>query len=131
MGKDVAYSSSIWQRLNTRSSTEAALVGAHEFMPQILWTRYFLEEQGYQIKGNIVHQENQSPMLLATNGKASSSKRTRHINIRFFFITDRIDTGQMSLQYCGTEAMIGDFFTKPLQGAKFRSFRRQVLNIQD
>lgn len=129
MGKGMAYSASIRQKLNTRSSTEAELVGVNDFMPQVLWTRYFLEQQGYVVKDNIMYQDNKSAMLLATNGKASSSKRTRHINIRFFFITDRVNSGEMSLQYCPTEHMVGDFFTKPLQGAKFRQFRDRVLNI--
>lgn len=109
MGKGMAYSTSIRQKLNTRSSTEAELVGVNDFMPQVLWTRYFLEQQGYVVKDNIMYQDNKSAMLLETNGKASSSKRTRHINIRFFFITDRVNSGEMSLQYCPTEHMVGDF----------------------
>ena len=48
LGKGALYSSSMRQRLNTRSSTEAELVGANDFMPQILWTRYFLQAQGYE-----------------------------------------------------------------------------------
>lgn len=131
LGKGMAYSSTTRQKLNTRSSTEAELVGVHDFMPQVLWTRYFLEQQGYALEDNVVHQDNQSAMLLANNGKASSSKRTRHINIRFFFVTDRIGSGEVSLQHCPTGAMIGDFFTKPLQGAKFYEFRKLVLNLQD
>ena len=37
------------QKLNTKSLTEAELVGADDAMPQMLWTRYFLEAQGYGI----------------------------------------------------------------------------------
>lgn len=131
LGKGMVYSSSIRQKLNTRSSTEAELVGVHDFLPQVLWTRYFLEAQGYGVKDNIIHQDNQSTMLLANNGKASSSKRTRHINIRYFFITDRVDAGEASLKYCPTEEMTADFFTKPLQGSRFRQFRQLVLNTTE
>ena len=56
-----------------------------------------------------MYQENQSAMLLKKNGKGSSSKRTRHINIRYFFISDRIATGELTLQFCAEEEMIGDF----------------------
>ena len=69
-------------------------------------------------------------MLLETNGKGSSGKRTRHINIRYFFICDRVASGELSVKFCPTEDMMGDFFTKPLQGAPFRRFRDQVLNIE-
>jgi hypothetical protein len=33
-------------------------------------------------------------MLLEKNGKASSGKRTKHINIRYYFVTDRISKGE-------------------------------------
>ena len=60
---------------------------------------------------------------LENNGKASSTKRTRHINIRYFTITDRVKNGEDIIEYCPTGDMIADFFTKPLQGSLFRKFR--------
>jgi hypothetical protein len=60
-------------------------------MPMVLWTRQFLEGQGYKIKDNVVYQDNQSAiLLLEKNGQKSSTKRTRHLKIRYFFGTDRI-----------------------------------------
>ena len=46
--------------LNTKSSTEAELVGVSDILPQVLWTRYFLEAQGYGITENIVHHDDES-----------------------------------------------------------------------
>jgi hypothetical protein len=63
-------------------------VGADDFMLTICWTRYFMKAQGYGVKDNVLFQDNKSSILLEKNGKASSSKRTKHINIRCFFITD-------------------------------------------
>ena len=83
LGRGVIYGTSRRQKLNTKSSTEAELVAADDIMPQLLWTRYFLEAQGYDIKENILYQDNQSAMLLEKNGRASSGKRTRHVNIRY------------------------------------------------
>jgi hypothetical protein len=74
-----------------------------------------------------VHQDNKSAILLERNGKRSSSKRTRAINIRYFFITDQIAKGNVEIKYCPTNLMIGDFFTKPLQGKKFEFFRDLIL----
>ena len=85
LAKGGIYGTSTRQRINTRSSTEGELVGVNDAMPQILWTRYFLEAQGYDVKDSIIFQDNQSAILLEKNGKASSSKRTRHIKIRNFF----------------------------------------------
>jgi hypothetical protein len=85
--------------------------------------------QGYQVQDNVLFQDNKSMILLEKNGKALSSKRTKHINIRCFFITDRVDKGDISLVWCPTRDMIGDFMTKPLQGALFQKFRDQILGV--
>ena len=78
----------------------------------------------------IVYQDNKSAILLEKNGKASSSKRTKHMNIRYFFISDRIEKKELKVEYCPTDDMIADFFTKPLQGAKFFKFRSEIMNLK-
>ena len=129
LGKGSVVSMSNKQKLNTRSSTEAELVGVDDAMPRIIWTRYFLKAQGYDTQSSALFQDNQSTILLANNGTASSSKRTRHIDIRYYFITDRVKKNEISIEYCPTMEMIGDFFTKPLQGALFYKLRALVLNL--
>ena len=64
MGWGTIQSLSQKQKLNTRSSTEAELVGADDATGKILWTRLFLESQGYPIVDNVLHQDNQSMMKL-------------------------------------------------------------------
>jgi hypothetical protein len=130
MGKGAIYSRSTRQKLNTKSSTEAELVGVDDVMPQILWTRYFLEAQGYKVADSKIFQDNQSTILLAKNGRGSSSKRTRHINIRYFFVNDRVKSNEVSIEYCPTGEMDADFFTKPLQGSPFRKFRDRIMNTK-
>jgi Reverse transcriptase (RNA-dependent DNA polymerase)/Zinc knuckle len=129
LGKGAVFAKSTRQKLNTRSSTEAELVGVDDAMPQILWTRYFLESQGYAVKENILYQDNKSSILLENNGKASSSQRTRHINIRYYFVTDQVKKNHIQIQYCPTETMVADILTKPLQGSLFRQFRKLILNL--
>ena len=85
-GQGAIQSVSRKQRLNTRSSTEAELVGADDNATKILWTKLFMECQGYKITSNILFQDNKSAILLETNGQKSSSKRTRALNIRYFFL---------------------------------------------
>jgi len=81
-----------------------------------------MEAQGWGLTDNVVMQDNKSTMLLEKNGKASSSKRMKHINVRYFFVTDRIAKGDLRVEWCPTAEMIGDYMTKPLQGAQFRKF---------
>jgi hypothetical protein len=66
---------------------------------------------------------------LEKNGKDSSSKRTKHINIWYFFITNRVSKEEVLAVWCPTGDMIGDYATKPLQGALFRKFRDQIMGV--
>ena len=113
-----------------KSSTEAELVGVSDVMPQVLWTRYSMPARGYTVSGSLIYQDNQSAMLLEKNGCGSSSKWTRHINIRYFFVVDRIANGEVKVEYCPTGDMLADFFTKPLQGCTFQKFRNQIMNLK-
>jgi hypothetical protein len=127
LGRRFPISVSTKQKLNTRSSTESELVGVNDMMPIICWTRYFLFSQGYEIIENLLLQDNKSSILLEQNGRSSSGKRTRHINIRYFFITDRVNMKEISIDWCPTKKMVADYMTKPLQESLFRELRDYIM----
>ena len=129
MGKGSIINMSRKQSLNTRSSTEAELVAADDAVTPLLWTSEFLEAQGY-IPTNILHQDNKSAILLEKNGRSSAGKRSRHLNIRYFFITDMAEKGRLDITYCPTDDMVGDYHTKPLHGKKMNEFRSMIMNMQ-
>ena len=129
LGRGFPFVTSTKQKLNTRSSTETEIVSVDDCMPIICWTRYFLLEQGVTIEENILFQDNTSAILLEQNGKTSSSKRTKHINIRYFFVTDKISKGELKVQWCPTAEMVADYMTKPLQGKLFRKFRDIIMGV--
>ena len=119
MGKGAVTSISRKQGLNTRSSTEAELIAADEASGAMIWTKNFLESQGYPVRKNILFQDNKSAILLEKNGKKSAGKRSRHLNIRYFFITDQVEKGNIDIRYCPTEHMDGDYMTKATHGKNF------------
>ena len=88
-----------------------------------------MEAQGYEVQQNILYQDNKSTILLIENGKKSSSKRTRAVNIRYFFLTDQREKGNLSVEYCPTDDMLGDYMTKATQGKKFQQFRRAIMGM--
>jgi len=104
-------------------------VAIDDAMGQILWTRHFLVDQGVPVPVTTIYQDNKSTILLSENSKASSSKRTKHLDLRYYFVTDCIKRGEVKVAYCPTENMLADFFTKPLQGAVFWRMRSQILNM--
>ena len=75
-----------------------------------------MQAQGYDVTHNIVFQDNQSTMSLLVNGRASASKRSKHIRVLYFFATDSIKRGDISMEWCPTEDMWADVLTKTLNG---------------
>jgi hypothetical protein len=67
LGRGAIYGTSTRQKINTKSSTEAEVVGVSNVLPQVLWTRYILEAQGYGVSNSIVYQDSQSSILLEKN----------------------------------------------------------------
>ena len=105
-GEGAVNSFSRKQKLNAKSSTEAEVIGVDDGIPAVLWTRYFVESQGYEVKQNVIGQDNISAALLEENGKASSSRRTKHMNIRYFFITNRVQAGEVTIERVPTDQML-------------------------
>jgi hypothetical protein len=129
MGQGAIMSISRKQGMNMQSSTEAEVVAADEVVSSMIWTNLFLEEQGYPVKEYVLFQDNQSAMLLEEKGWQSAGKQSRHLNIRLFFVKDQKEKGNLSIQYCPTYEMIGDFMTKPLHGKKFEKFQQPTMNL--
>ena len=67
-------------------------------------------------------------MLLEENGCKSAGKRSRHLNIGFFFVTDQKAKGNIDIEHCPTDQMKEDYMTKPLHGKKFTGFRQNIMN---
>ena len=102
-------------------------MGVDDGLPHVLWTANFMRAQGYELVNVELRQDNQSAMMLETRGKASSSRRTHHLNIRYFFIKDKVEKKEITIKYEPTEAMVADYLTKPLQGALFQKFRNRMM----
>ena len=79
---------------------------------------------------NVVYQDNPSAMKLEYNGKERNGKRTKHFHIKLFYMTDLIKRNEMVVDYCSTNNMIADFFTKSLLGDKFKKFRSSIMNSE-
>ena len=126
LGSGPISASSKKQGLNTTSSTESELVGMSDGTPQVIWTKEFMAGQGYGVQSALMYQDNTSTIALAARGK-SRSARTRHIAIRYFFIKDRVESGEIVIEHLGTDQIIADGLTKPLQGDAFRVSRDRLM----
>jgi hypothetical protein len=121
LGQGALMSMSLKQKINTKSSTEAELVGVDDAMDFVEWIQLFVEQQLKSINEDsiirkigsdvVIQQDNTSTIQLENNGQASSTKRTRHINIRYFYVTSKIKEGSMRVIYHPTKQMISDYLT--------------------
>ena len=93
-----------------------------DILPLVLWTSLFMSCQGYLVNENCVFQGNKSAILLEKNGKKSSGKCTRALNISYFALNDHMEKDTISIKYIPTSKMIGDYMSKGLQGIKFHKF---------
>ena len=126
-GIGVVHSKCSKQKINTKSSTEAEIVAASDYISHTIWIANFMKDQGYPISKKFFYQDNKSAIQVEKNGRMSSSERSRHINIRFFSIKDVLEREGIDIKHCGTEKMIADYFTKPLQGLLFTEIRYIIM----
>ena len=89
--------------------------------------RHFLIEQGYAPGPITIYQDNISTMHLVNKGR-STSERMRHISIRYYWIKERVDTGEVRIEYLPSMDMIADALIKPLQGSEFEFERKRLTN---
>ena len=129
LGKGAISSSSTKQKVNSRSTTEAELIGVDDKIAKVIWTKKFIEAQDFKVKLNIIYQDNTSTIKLLNNRRLSSGKRTRHFDIRLFYATDLIGRNEVQVKYCPTEDMMADYMSKPLVGSSYKKQRQRILNL--
>jgi hypothetical protein len=78
-------------------------------MPFTIFTKSFLSAQGYEMKEGKFFQDNEAAEKLEKNGRALSSQKTRHIDIRYFWMKDRIKSERISIVHCPREIMLANF----------------------
>lgn len=94
----------------------------------LVWSKPHVQALGCRPRMTMV-QDNTSAMWLMKNGKASSTKRTRHLNIGHFAIEDHLDRMEFELECCSTDDIWADFMSEPLQGKKFASHRDRIMGM--
>ena len=141
LGQGALLSQSNKQKLNTKSSTEAEIVGADDSMGLNIWSRNFFLHQGLSLpddapskpigKENLLSQDNTSAIRMENFGKQSCTKRTSHISIIYFYITDKVKSGEVEVVYYPSSELVADYLTKPLQGSLFRKMRNSLMGVTE
>jgi hypothetical protein len=112
------------------SSTEAEYMAACEAVQEAVHLRQLLSDLSYVQDGpTVIFEDNQGCIALANNPVIQ--KRSKHINIKYHFTRERVESGEVSLQYIPTEHQLADLLTKPLLRARLEKLRGQVLGYDN
>lgn len=107
------------------SSTEAEYIAAADCVKELLFLKTLLEELvGETVKIKLM-MDNQSAMTLIKNGQFN--RRSKHIDVRFHFINEKVKEGLIKIEYLATEEMIADILTKPLNNIKFLKHKTSLV----
>ncbi|KAF1328946.1 Gag-pol polyprotein, partial [Globisporangium splendens] len=114
------------QRAVALSTTEAEYMALSEAIQEAVWLKAFVRELGEDAGDGAVtvYEDNQGAIALAKNPEFH--KRTKHIDIRYHFVREKVEDGQVVLEYCPTQEMLADLMTKPIATAQFDALRTKL-----
>jgi hypothetical protein len=127
IGKGCILAKSSKQKINSKSSTEAEFIALSDSATDSVFARQFAKFQGIEPSPAVIFQDNESAINLAKKGFLSAH-RSKHISIKYFWITDRVKINHIVIKYISTNHMAADVLTKPLTGDKFKFMRNLLLN---
>jgi hypothetical protein len=124
-GGPISWSSRL-QPTVALSSAEAEYMAVCAATQESTYLRQLLEELGYpQVSATKIFEDNQGCIALARNPVLH--KRTKHIEIRYHFIRERIESKQVQLEYVPTQRQLADIMTKALPKPQFETLRSMVM----
>ncbi|GAV85128.1 hypothetical protein CFOL_v3_28566 [Cephalotus follicularis] len=106
------------------STTEAEYIAAGSCYAQVMWMKQQLLDYGFTFEKVPIRCDNTSAICLGKNPVHHS--RTKHIDIRYHFIKDHIEKGDIELVFVPTEEQVAVIFTKPLDENTFSKFRGEL-----
>jgi len=105
----------LFNDIGNQCATESELVATAKYIPYTLRFRRIMEAQGYSLKDNVIYQDNKSAILMEINGRNSYTGNSRHINMKYFWIKDRVNNKELRIDYLPTHIMLVDYYTKTLR----------------
>lgn len=129
IGNACIYSRSVRQKMVTKDSTEAELVGCTDQVCHVMSASEFVTELGYKIPVPELMQDNTSTIHMMTTG--SGKDRTRHLRVRKFLMKQKLDAGEVTIHYCPTLDMIADLLSKAKVGKGFDQMCSLVTGVSE
>ncbi len=114
------------QSVTAQSTCEAELYAEAAAINEVLWQRGLLSELGFTVRdGSKVYGDNESTLTISRNGV--KGERTKHVDVKYHFVTECIDNGLVDVQWVPTDRQQADVFTKALDRVKFEQHRGTLM----
>ena len=112
------------------STTEAEYIALCSAVQEAVWLKRLLAElRPYDANKPItIHEDNQGTIAIAANPIAHA--RTKHTDVKYHFVPEARDTGQIVVHYCPSDIMTADILTKPLPKMRFQRLRSALGVVQ-
>jgi len=124
-GGSISWSSKL-QPTVALSSTEAEYMAVSSAAQEAIFLRRLLDDLGFPQSGpTTIFEDNQGCIYLSEN--SGLQQRTKHIDLRYYFIRERIENGEVKLVYIRTDKQLADLLTKPLLRQRMVDLRDKVL----
>ena len=128
--KDLSSLSHPNKRSTPQVPLESELIVVDDYISHMIWANHFLEAQDYMHPTTVVYKDNRSAILLEQNGILSSTRRTKYINVRYYFIKEKVNYKELTIKWYPTGKMVSDYNTQPLSGKKLgRSYPTCKINV--
>jgi hypothetical protein len=116
------------QRTVALSTCEAELYAEAAAIQEVLWLRGMLKELGLRVEaGSTVHGDNQSTIAVSQNG--IKGERTKHIDVKYRFVTEVVERGEVKLKWVPTTDQQADIFTKALAQPVHEKLRNELMSL--
>ena len=125
MGSNIITWCSKRQTTVATSTTVAEYFALYEATTEAVCLRALLKDLGQDQKGaTTIREDNQTAIKLAQDD--ASHKRTKHIDVKFHYTKEQVDSGVIQVEYVATEENLADFFTKQLPRIQHQNFSKQL-----
>lgn len=113
------------QRVVALSTAEAKYISLSLASCQALWITWVLEDLKHIVKESpIIYCDSKSAIALTENPVFHG--KSKHIRIKYHFVRDLVEKGEVEIKHCKTEDQVADIFTKPLKSDIFKELKMKL-----
>jgi hypothetical protein len=126
LGKGSIYATTRKQKTTAQSASEAELIAAVDGAKTMVAMRNYLISRKYPVDKMVLFQDNKASQFIIDKG-IQSAKKMKHLEVKYFALTDYIDNGTLEVRRIDTENMVADMLTKPIVGERFDVLKNKLL----